>query len=276
MAGFKDGHIMFQYLQENDLLNDYAIVTASNGEKSTLRALNENIDFVSKFKKIILCLDKDLTGRASTKKVAQELGIPVYELVLPFIKNDKNKPFKDFTDWYNLAKENEFSEIILPGWIKILPESLLSKYVKCDDELDKTKVLPNTEDAPHELKNLQSGIYPTRFGYYSLMHRNQKIILKRKSNFIFNVTRKVISSCNKFNMEDTYKFEIRTLLNGKYTKMEIMSGDELTKPDSINEKLNRMGMHFSCLNADELKSVLCAEYDKCDRKIGRASCRERV
>ena len=267
MAGFKDGHIMFQYLQENDLLNDYAIVTASNGEKSTLRALNENIDFVSKFKKIILCLDKDLTGRASTKKVAQELGIPVYELVLPFIKNDKNKPFKDFTDWYNLAKENEFSEIILPGWIKILPESLLSKYVKCDDELDKTKVLPNTEDAPHELKNLQSGIYPTRFGYYSLMHRNQKIILKRKSNFIFNVTRKVISSCNKFNMEDTYKFEIRTLLNGKYTKMEIMSGDELTKPDSINEKLNRMGMHFSCLNADELKSVLCAEYDKCDRNL---------
>ena len=96
MAGFKDGHLMFQYLQENELLDNYTIVTASNGEPNTLKALSQNMDYLKKFKKIVLCLDRDNTGRASTKKIALELGIPVYELTLPFIENEKNKSFKDF------------------------------------------------------------------------------------------------------------------------------------------------------------------------------------
>lgn len=267
MAGFKDGHIMFQYLQENKLLEDYTIVTASNGEKNTIKALNENIDFIKRFGKVILCLDKDITGKASTKKIAQELGIPVYELSLPFIKYDKNKSFKDFTDWYNLAKENEFSEIILPKNIKLLPESLLARYIKSDDDFDKPKVFPNTEQDPHALANLPSGIHHTRFGYYSITHRNKNIVLKRESNFIFRVTRRVVSTSNKFEVEDSHKFEIQTLLDGKYTKLAIMSGDELIKPESLMEKLNTLGAHFSCLSTDELKSVLYAEYRACDRNL---------
>lgn len=267
MAGFKDGHIMFQYLQENDLLGDYSIVTASNGEPNTLKALSENLNYVKKFKKVILCLDKDFTGKASTKKIAQELGIPVYELSLPFIENDKNKSFKDFTDWYNLAKENNYTEIILPKQIKLQPESLLSKYVKYDDDFDKPKIFTNTEEIPHELGCLSGGIYLTKFGYYSIVHRGKNIILKRKSNFIFKVSRKVVSSCNKFNVEDSHKFEFQTLLDGKYTKLTIMSADELTKPDSIMERLNTMGTHFSCLTSDELKAVLYAEYRNCERSL---------
>lgn len=267
MAGFKDGHIMFQYLQENSLLSDYTIVTASNGEPNTLKALQTNIDYVKTFKKVILCLDKDTTGKASSKKIAQELGIPVYELSLPFIENDKNKSFKDFTDWYNLAKENNYTEIILPKCVKLQPESLLSKYVKYDDDFDKPKTFINTEEFPHELACLSEGIYLTKFGYYSIIHRGKNIVLKRKSNFIFKVSRKVISSCNKFEVEDSYKFEFQTLLDGRYTKLTIMSADELTKPDSIMEKLNTMGTHFSCLSADELKAVLYTEYRNCERSL---------
>ncbi|MBR5554958.1 hypothetical protein IKU74_02985 [bacterium] len=267
MAGFKDGHLMFQYLQENKLLNNYTIVTASNGEGNTLKALNLNIDYIKKFKKVILCLDKDKTGKASTKKIAQELGIPVYELSLPFIKNDKNKSFKDFTDWYNLAKENKFSKRILPKDIKLLPESMLSKYIKYDDNFDKAKFFTSTEETKHELSSLPEGIYPTKYGYYSVKHRGQKIILKRETNFIFKVTRKVISSNTKFNTEDSYKFEIQTLLDGKLTKLIILSIDDITKPESISEKLNTMGLHFSCLNADELKAVLHSESMSCDRTL---------
>ena len=46
-----------------------------------------------------------------------------------------------------------------------------------------------------------------------------------------------------------------------------MSADELTKPDSIMEKLNTMGTHFSCLSADELKAVLYTEYRNCERSL---------
>lgn len=267
MAGFKDGHFMFQYLQENGLLNDYTIVTASNGEPNTLKALSENLSYIRKFKKVILCLDKDNTGRASTKKIAQELGISVYELSLPFIENNNNKSFKDFADWYNLAKEIGFNEPILPKRIKLIPESLLSKYIHIDDDFDKPKIFTNSEDEPHELANLPAGIYPTKFGYYSIVHKNKHIILKRESNFIFKVTRKVISNSIKFDVEKLHKFEFQTLLDGKLTKPLIMTADELTKPESIMEKLNTIGIHFSCLTTDELKSVLYMEYRNCERTL---------
>jgi len=266
-AGFKDGHLMFQYLQENEQLDNYIIVTASNGEPNTLRALSANMDFVKKFKKVILCLDKDSTGKTSTKKIAQELGIPVYEISLPFIANDKNKCFKDFADWYSLAKETNFSDFILPKRIKLIPESLLAKYIHFDDDFDKPKIFTNNEDEPHELANLQTGIYPTKYGYYSIVHKNKTIILRRESNFIFKVTRKVICSCNKFDVEKTHKFEFQTLLDGKLTTPIILAADELTKPESIMEKLRTTGIHFSCLNTDELKSVLYNEYRICERTL---------
>ena len=267
MAGFKDGHIMFQYLQENGLLDDYSIVTASNGEPNTLKALSENLNYVKKFKKVILCLDKDTTGKASSKKIAQELGIPVYELSLPFIENDKNKSFKDFADWYNLAKENDFDKPILPRRIKLIPESLLSSYIHSDDDFDKPKFFTNSKEEPHELANLLAGVYSTKYGYYSISHKNNVISLKRKSNFIFKVTRKVISSSMKFEVEKSHKVEFQTLLDGKLTKPVIMPADELTRPESIKEKLRTTGIHFSCLTTDELKSVLYNEYRNCERSL---------
>lgn len=267
MAGFKDGHLMFQYLQDNELLDNYTIVTASNGEPNTLKALSQNMDYLKKFKKIVLCLDRDSTGRASTKKIALELGIPVYELTLPFIENEKNKSFKDFADWYNLAKETNFNESILPKRIKLVPECLLSKYIHIDDDFDKQKSFTNSDEVPHELANLPTGIYPTKYGYYSVSNRNKCVILKRKSNFIFKVTRNVISSSIKFDVEKLHKFEFQTLLDGKLTKPLIMAADELTKPENIMEKLKTTGIHFSCLTADELKSVLYIEYRICKRSL---------
>lgn len=266
MAGFKDAHIMWQYLQETGQLLDYTIITASNGEPNTLRALNANFSFVKKFKKIILCLDKDQTGKASTKKIALELGLTVHELRLPFIENDNNKSFKDFTDWYNLAKETEYKASLFPQKIEIIPESLLNKYIRPDDDFDKAKRFDNSEDE-HELSALQSGIYPTKWGYYKTIHRNKYIILQRETNYIFKITRKVISSNNKFDVENTHKLEIYTMLDGKATKSVIFSPDDLTKPESIMDVLNTNGTHFSCLNADELKAVLYSEYRNCSQTL---------
>jgi len=266
MAGFKDAHILWQYLQETGQLSDYTIVTASNGEPNTLRALNANFNFVKKFKKIILCLDKDQTGRASTRKIALELGLTVHELKLPFIENEGKKTFKDFTDWYNLAKETGYEAHIVPAKVQIIPESLISKYIRHDDDFDKARSFEN-ESKEHELSVLQSGAYPTKLGYYKIIHRNKYINLQRQTNFTFKITRNVISSNNKFDVESAHKFELYTILDGKPTKSVIFSPDALTKPESIMDVLNTNGTHFSCLNSDELKAVLFREYRDCTQAL---------
>lgn len=267
MAGFKDAHIMYQYLNENDNLDDNYIATASNGEPNTSRALQANRDFLKDFDKIILCLDKDMTGRASTKKVVAELGIPVYEVKLPYIENKEKKAFKDFTDWYCLAKQENFDESIF-DYIGMIPESLLLCYIKPDDDFDKTKVVGY-------LDGLQAGLYPTRYGYYRVSHKNKKSandagkvsVIKRESNFTFKITRKVVSTSYKFDVQDRHKLEIQTVLDGKLTKPIIFQPDALTKPESIMETLDRNGTHFSCLTGDELKSVLYSEYRNCDKVL---------
>ena len=261
MAGFKDAHIMYQYLSEIGRLDDNFIATASNGEPNTSRALQANREFLKDFDRIILCLDRDATGRASTKKVATELGIPVYEVKLPYIANKERKAFKDFTDWYCLAKQEKFDESIF-DYVNFIPESLLSQEVKYDDDFDKIEIA--------NIRGL-SGIYPTRWGYYKVVQigddKNPAIKLQRKTNFIFKITRKVVSTSYKFDVEDRHKLEIQTVLDGKLTKPIIFQPDALTKPESIMETLDRNGTHFSCLTGDELKSVLYSEYRNCDKVL---------
>lgn len=265
MAGFKDAHIMYQYLNENGRLDDNYIATASNGEPNTSRALQANREFLKDFDRIILCLDRDMTGRASTKKVAAELGIPVYELKLPYIENKERKAFKDFTDWYCLAKQENFDESIF-DYIGMIPESLLLLHIKPDDDFDKRKSV-------NYLEGLQSGIYPTRYGYYRVNHSIKRTggseikasTLKRETNFTFKVTREVISANNKFDVEKRHKLEVQTVLNGKLTKPMILSPDMITKPESIMENLDKNGIHFSCLNGDDLKSVLEKEVRICKK-----------
>ncbi len=270
-AGFKDAHLMYQYLEEKGELENYFIATASNGEPSTLRALQANKEYIKDFEKIILCLDRDTAGKDSTKKVAIGLGREVYELPLPFIENEAEKGFKDFTDWYCLAQQENYDKNILKN-IRLIPESVLAKEVKYDNDFDKPIFTSYIE-------NLQEGIYPTNLGYYSVHHKKPKkdsngniidkgnSILKRESNFIFNVRRKVVSTNNKFDVESRHKLEIQTVLDGTPTKPVIFEPDLLTKPENIMETLGINGTHFSCLTAEELKTALYREYRSCDKKL---------
>ena len=84
----------------------------------------------------------------------------------------------------------------------MIPESLLLLHIKPDDDFDKRKSV-------NYLEGLQSGIYPTRYGYYRVNHSIKRTggseikasTLKRETNFTFKVTREVTSANNKFDVE---------------------------------------------------------------------------
>jgi len=258
MAGFKDAHIIYQYLKENNLQEDFTVVTCSNGEPNTLKALQQNKSFLKNFERVVLCLDKDAAGKTAREKIALGLGGKVYELKLPIVENEQEKKFKDFTDWYKLSKENGFSKCILPDNIHLLPLSILNGMVKGNEELDKS-IFRNVND--ESISYFEGGTYPIKGSYYLVMPKtadNDKIqlILIRKSNFILKIKKKVINSNIKFGTEKEYKLEISTIIGNKETKPFIITLDNLFELGKLHDALKRNGVHISTFKSAEFKSIL--------------------
>ncbi len=91
LGGYIDCYSFYQYLCEQNKEKFYHIITSSNGEPSTLKYLEENEKYLSCYKKHYLCLDNDLTGIETMKKII--IKYPFFEaLELP-------KGVKDFNEY---------------------------------------------------------------------------------------------------------------------------------------------------------------------------------
>lgn len=265
-AGFKDAITMYQYLKEKGTLDDYQIVTCSNGEGNTLTALEENKDLLEKYEMTILCLDRDIAGRAAMDKIAEGLHILVYELTMPYIKNPEKKSFKDFTDWYKLTKEHSYDENIFDKNLKLSTYSLFNHYIKNPGEMDLNESCSSIIAPEHEkvIGFIKSGLYKYKNCYFKIKIRSDKeeqqsLSAEKKSNFIINVTRKIINHREKHNHQTEYKIELITCVKNKTTPPLILTQKELFDNKNIHDFFKTNEIHISSLSEVELKNVILKE-----------------
>lgn len=91
LGGYIDCYSFYQYICEQNKEKYYHITTSSNGEPSTLKYLEENEKYLSFYKKHYLCLDNDVTGMETMKKIITKY--PFFEILkLP-------KEIKDFNEY---------------------------------------------------------------------------------------------------------------------------------------------------------------------------------
>lgn len=93
LGGYIDCYSFYQYLCSNNKEMLYHITTSSNGEPLTLKYLIDNQQYFNLYKKHYLCLDNDITGIQTMKKIVTKY--PFFEILeLP-------NGIKDFNEYIN-------------------------------------------------------------------------------------------------------------------------------------------------------------------------------
>ena len=131
-AGYKDGYAIYQYLKDLGQENEYQILTNTNGEPNTFRALEPHIEYLQGFEKVILCLDNDKAGKQAVEKVEQSIPIVFYNLNLGRLAGI-NEYINDFNDLYKYLKSKNITEDILKKNVKLSMHSILKLYLKNTD-----------------------------------------------------------------------------------------------------------------------------------------------
>lgn len=222
IEGFKDGYNIFQYINENDIVEEYQIVTPSNGVNSVPKLLKEND--ISRYEQVILALDNDTAGKQAAKKVALTINRPIYELRLP----PHETYLKDFSDWYNICNDNSrlFDECIVPQLYSVVAGIIRepSKY---------------SLGAPNKIILEQGILFKTqiieyRGRYVQVCSTVEKdvpyLVFTVLSNYVIEPIRNVLEA-DTFNWEkNKYLFEIRLVDDSGFKSSKIV----LTPEDKAN------------------------------------------
>lgn len=273
IEGIKDGYTLYQYLKTLGIEQDYLILTPNHGVKSIPNLIINNPELF-KDKKIILSLDRDKAAKDTIKAIIDKAELVFFELTL----TGPSQYFKDFNDWYLLDDNKNINLFEDDSRIRINHKSLLTRYIKKDTELDKLMPLNNINDEhkPY-LKYLKTGIHEINNNYYDIKKGDNKkskisdseeiketqdlykFSYMRKSNFILEITRKIINNRLKSTFEVECKVEIITHSEDKTTAPIILSQDEILDVKNISGILKTRGYHIHTLIDTQLKNIILKE-----------------
>lgn len=260
-AGYKDGYTVYEYLKMFNLQDFYQILTNTNGEGNTAKALKPHIDYLKQFEKIIICMDNDIPGRKAAKKIEQEIPLVFHSFNLGKL-NGISAYINDFTDLYKYIQTNAITENVLEDNIKISPYSVLKLYLRHTNiKMD----MPVTVEVKAEHKAImeffERGIYPFKGCYYYVKYDSDsgQLTYVKKTNFTLSVTKTVVVNTYSFENHQEYQLEIVTNIGNKTTKPIILSQKELLDLKNLHDVLKEGGIHLHCLKDTELKNILLEE-----------------
>ncbi len=268
-AGFKDGYAAYQYLQELGMHQEYMILTNSNGEPNTAKALKEHIEFLKEFEQVIVCLDNDKAGKAATSKIEKEISIPIYKFDLAHIKGI-TEYIKDFNDFYKYAKEHNLQGNLIESNLKLSIHSILKLYVKnINIPLNKVYTAEISTEHLKFLEFLPEGISPFRNCYFHISYNPEEgqLWYKRKSNFTIDIIRTVVFNTLGHENRQEYKLEITTNIGEHTTKSQILTQKELLDVRNLHEVLKEGGVHIHCLSDTDFKNVILDELKSCKHEL---------
>lgn len=263
-AGFKDGYAVLQDLKNHGRENNVLVVTNSNGEPHTAKALKPHIDFLRSFKEAILCMDNDKAGKAAVEKIKQSIPITFKILDLDRLSGI-NEYINDFNDLLKYMQEHSITEDIVANNEKLSVHLLLKKYIKYpNSKLNLTKYAEIDEGNTDKLMYFEPGIYAYDGCYYSIKYNNEnkKLLYARKSNFTIEITRKIVSNSLAFGYNSEYMLEVITHLGGKTTVPQVLTQKDLLNYRNLHDILKSNEVHINTLTEVELKNVVLDELKK--------------
>lgn len=268
-AGYKDGYAAYQYLKNLGQADEYLILTNTNGEPNTARALKEHIEFLEQFEKVIICLDNDRAGKAAVKKIEREIPFPVYKLDLAHVKSVYGY-INDFNDLYKYVKDNNIQDNLIETSLKLSMDSIIKMYIKYTDvPLNKpysTGILPEHKNF---LEFLPEGIYPFKNCYFQVQFdsKEDSLYYQRKSNFTLNIIRTVVFNTLSHESRQEYKLEIVTNIGENTTKSQILTQKELLDVRNLHEVLKEGGVHIHNLSDTDFKNIILDEMKNCKNEL---------
>ena len=260
-AGYKDGYAVYEYLKRFNLQDFYQILTNTNGEGNTAKALKPHIDYLKQFERIIICMDNDIPGRKAYKKIEQEIPLVFHSFNLGKL-NGIIAYINDFADLYKYIQTNAITENILEDNIKISPYSVLKLYLKHTNiKMDMPVSVEVKADHKAIMEFFERGIYPYKGCYYYVKYDSDsgQLTYVKKSNFTLNVTKTVVVNTYSFENHQEYQLEIVTNIGNKTTKPITLSQKELLDLKNLHDVLKEGGIHLHCLKDTELKNILLEE-----------------
>ena len=260
-AGYKDGYAIYQYLKDTKQENEYQILTNTNGEPNTARALKPHLEYLEKFEQVILCLDNDNAGKKAVEKVEQSIPITFFNLNLGNLVGI-NEYINDFNDLYKYLKNKNICEDIIKKNTKLSIYSILKLYLRnADMDLEQKKVIEIDDKHKSIMSYFKSGIYPYKNSYYRVSYNPDKAELTcvRKSNFTIKILRTIIFNSLSFENQTEYRLEVVTNIGTKTTNPKILTQKELLDTKNLHEILKEGGIHLHTLNDSDLKNIILKE-----------------
>lgn len=245
----------------NEEFNTNIILTNSNGEGNTAKALKPHIDYLKTFEQIILCLDNDTAGKKAVQKIEQEIPL-IFDVLNLGKLNNVNDYINDFTDLYKYLKEHDITGDVLEENLKLSVYSILKLYLKYPNaKLDVPKIVQIKPEHANRMNNFEWGIYPYKGSYYSIKYdiEEKKLTYTRKSNFTLHVEKTVVFNSFTFENHQEYRLEICTNIGNKTTQPIVLSQKDLLDSKNMHEILKEGGIHLHCLKDTELKNVILEE-----------------
>lgn len=268
-AGYKDGYAIYQYLKDIGQENEYQILTNTNGEPNTARALEPHIEYLKGFEQVILCLDNDKAGKKAVEKVEQSIPLIFYNLNLGRLAGI-NEYINDFNDLYKYIKSKNITDDVIKKNLKLSSHSILKLYLNNPNaDLEQKKVVQIDNKHTSVISYFKTGIYPYRNNYYHISYNSEKSELTyiRKSNFTLNILRTIIFNSLSFENQTEYRLEVVTNIGKRTTKPKILTQKELLDIKNLHEILKEGGIHLHTLKDAELKNIILEELDNLNEEL---------
>lgn len=268
-AGYKDGYAIYQYLKDNGQENEYQILTNTNGEPNTARALEPHVEYLKGFEQVILCLDNDKAGKKAVEKVEQSIPLIFYNLNLGRLSGI-SEYINDFNDLYKYLKSKNITDDIIKKNLKLSSHSILKLYLNNPNaDLEQKKVVQIDNKHTSVMSYFKAGIYPYRNNYYHISYNseNSELTYIRKSNFTLNILRTIIFNSLSFENQTEYRLEVVTNIGKRTTKPKILTQKELLDIKNLHEILKEGGIHLHTLKDTELKNIILEELNNLNEEL---------
>lgn len=268
-AGYKDGYAFYQYLKDLGQENDYQILTNTNGEPNTARALEPHIEYLQGFEQVILCLDNDKAGKQAVEKVKQSIPIIFYNLNLGRLAGI-NEYINDFNDLYKYIKSKNITENIIKKNVKLSIHSILKLYLNNPNaDLGQKKIIQIDDKHTSVMSYFKTGIYPFKNNYYDISYNpdSSELTYVRKSNFTLNILRTIIFNSLGFENQTEYRLEVVTNIGKRTTKPKILTQKELLDIRNLHEILKEGGIHLHIFNDTQLKNIILEELNNLNEEL---------
>lgn len=249
--------------------NEYQILTNTNGEPNTARALEPHVEYLKEFEQIILCLDNDKAGKKAIEKVEQSIPLIFYNLNLGRLSGI-SEYINDFNDLYKYLKSKNITDDVIKKNLKLSSHSILKLYLNNPNaDLEQKKVVQIDNKHTSVMSYFKTGIYPYRNNYYHISYNseNSELTYIRKSNFTLNILRTIIFNSLSFENQTEYRLEVVTNIGKRTTKAKILTQKELLDIKNLHEILKEGGIHLHTLKDAELKNIILEELDNLNEEL---------